>query len=130
MFKFLFGESEADRFQNNLWISQKNEEIECLKKVIKNLRVGISEATANEPHSFDFNAVTAISISRSFDHGETPVTQIEYIFETETPTVAVMGNHTLKKLEVRKCLMRCSSEQHQKLVEEFNNQKGKKLNDI
>jgi hypothetical protein len=94
-------------------LEDANANVERLKAEL--LRKTRYEETANATVSIDFNAIKCFSVERNQSNNGTPITIIGYNLPTDAENAGP-----------REWTLYCSSEQHERLVEEFNKQrKGK-----
>ncbi len=101
---------------------QKSPREELLENEIKNLKAFIAslEDKARKcTFTFDFNAVNAFSVERNWNNGKV-CTVIGYTIDEQT---IHDGGKILDKQIVKEWYLYCSEEQHEKLVEEFNEHK-------
>lgn len=101
----LFGKKDKENTQT---IKELQREILRLKDSLEEAQRVVADVKAeisNCDFSFDFANINAFSIERNFDNN-LPVTVIGYL--------------TNDKNETKEWYLYCSTEQHQKLVEQFN----------
>lgn len=93
-------------------VQDREQTIQSLQRQIAQYR-DFSNAT----FSVDFRAMNAFSVERLLSESMVPTTVIGYML---AEPVTVKDEGTVTKDVVREWTLRCSAEQHERLVEEFN----------
>lgn len=126
MFKFLQKKTDKELALALLSKSELQKRVGELEAEVKEFQKVLDKINADVPASsfvFDFDTVKVFSIERNYSDNR-PVTIIGYLLPEPVTTTGEDG--IVVKDVVREWFLYCNQEQHEKIVEKFNNRKGGK----